>query len=135
LDSEVIEQTGGTSFANLLAAKLTDLKHISLHSEKPSDPLVHEAVRLMFEADVTILATRSIHLYRGEQALVDHLRSHAKKLILLCLRNPYDVDLVPDADVVLCTLGDSTPSMQAAVDALLGEFVPGGRLPVHVNLT
>jgi hypothetical protein len=30
----------------------------------------------------------------------------------------------------LFTCGDSAPSLQAAVDALLGRFTPHGRLPV-----
>lgn len=134
LDSEVIEQTGRTGFANLLAAELPEISHLSLRSENPDDPRVDDAIALMDSADVTILVTRSLHLYQGEQALVKRLRPHANKLILVCLRNPYDVDVIPDADVMVCTLGDSTPSMIAAVDALLGKFSPSGQLPIHVNV-
>jgi hypothetical protein len=52
-------------------------------------------------------------------------------VILLCLRNPYDA-LLLEAGTVICTLGDAAPSLQAAVDALLGEFTPSGKLPVDL---
>jgi hypothetical protein len=50
---------------------------------------------------------------------------------LLALRNPYDASLI-EGGTVLCTAGDSNPSLQAVVDALAGEFVPNGSLPVEV---
>ena len=63
------------------------------------------------------------------QAMLDK----ADKSILLCLRNPYDVEVLDGADAVLCTCGDGATSLQAAVDALLGRFSPTGRLPVPVR--
>jgi len=60
------------------------------------------------------------------------LLGRAKQSILLCLRNPYDAGELIAAQAVLCTCGDSTPSLQAAVDALFGVFIPSGQLPVEV---
>jgi hypothetical protein len=50
--------------------------------------------------------------------------------MLLCLRNPYDAALFDSADTILCTCGDSPPSLAAAVAALAGAFRPAGVLPV-----
>jgi hypothetical protein len=35
----------------------------------------------------------------------------------------------------LFTCGDSAPSLQAAVDAILGRFIPAGQLPVPLVMT
>jgi len=54
-------------------------------------------------------------------------------VILVCLANPYDADALPGAGTILCTCGDGAPSLQAAVDALMGNFVPMGKLPVKLQ--
>ena len=46
---------------------------------------------------------------------------------------PHDIEVLDDTDTILCTCGDGAPSLQAAVDALLGRFTPTGRLPVPVK--
>jgi beta-N-acetylhexosaminidase len=58
----------------------------------------------------------------------------SRRSILICLRNPFDAGVLPGADAILCTCSDSTPSLQAAADALFGDFVPSGHLPVEVSL-
>jgi len=83
---------------------------------------------------VLVLATRSAHLLPEQREVAQALLDSAAKSVLLCLRNPYDAEALHGADVVLCTCGDGTPSLQAALDALLGRFTPAGRLPVSVSL-
>lgn len=134
LDSEVIEETGRTGFANLLSAARPNIKHVALRADEHGNFAVDTALQLVAESNVIVLATRSTHLISKHQALVEQLKPHFKKLILVCLRNPYDVDLLPSADVMLCTHGDAAPSMQAAVDVLVGEHIPTGKLPVRVNV-
>ncbi|HEX2621626.1 MAG TPA: hypothetical protein VHL11_15820, partial [Phototrophicaceae bacterium] len=78
-----------------------------------------------------IVATRNAHMVQEASELAQQLVHAAKQSILLCLRNPYDAGVI-DADVKLCTCGDSAPSLQAVVDALAGDFIPDGRLPVEM---
>lgn len=85
------------------------------------------------DADVTLVATRSAHLVPVQRQIAQELLDSARRSILLCLRNPYDVEVLTGADTVLCTCGDGAPSLEAAVDALLGRYVPAGRLPVPVR--
>jgi len=54
--------------------------------------------------------------------------------VLLCLRNPYDAGVLSEMDAVLFTCGDSVPSLQAAVGALVGEFAPNAQLPVPLAM-
>ena len=57
----------------------------------------------------------------GAARMARDLLGRAKRSILICLRNPYDAGVL-EADAVICTCGDSTPSLAAAADALLGRL-------------
>src|SRR5699024_6152594 len=47
-------------------------------------------------------------------------------------RNPYDINVFPDADAVLNLYSWQIPSFAAAVAAVAGDINPSGRLPVDV---
>lgn len=83
-------------------------------------------------ADTVILVTRNAHLQPPQLALARLVCDKARKLILICARNPYDAGLITGADSVICTNGDSAPSIRAAVDALCGDFIPAGNLTVNI---
>jgi beta-N-acetylhexosaminidase len=82
-------------------------------------------------ADVIVIATRNAHLNPAQADAVRLLAESAQHVILLALRNPYDAALI-EGGTVICTSGDSAPSLQAAVEALAGHVRPAGRLPVEV---
>jgi hypothetical protein len=71
-----------------------------------------------------ILATRNAHLYPAQAHAAQQLIDAAADSVLLCLRNPYDASVMTGASAVYCTHGDSSPSLQAAVDVLCGDFTP-----------
>jgi len=79
------------------------------------------------------VATRSAHLHPAQRKIAQALIDEARSSILLCLRNPYDVEVLDGPDAIVCSCGDGAPSLRAAVDALLGRFTPTGRLPVPVR--
>lgn len=129
LDSEVVESGGQTGIAKMLAEALPQVETVSLKVFDTDEMMLQRAQKLAAESDVLVLATRNAHLWQDELDMVQDFISRTNHVILLCLRNPYDA-LVVDAGTVICTLGDATPSLQAAVDALVGEFTPSGKLPV-----
>lgn len=77
-----------------------------------------------------VLATRNAHLIPEQQAAVRRLAARAPHVALLALRNPYDAALLPDAAAILCSSGDSLPSLEAIAAALAGKHTPTGRPPV-----
>lgn len=131
LESGIMESGGVTGLAAALQQQAPDLKSLALASSKITAERMSAAKTLAAEADVLILATRSAHIIDAQKAACLELMSAARKTILLCLRNPYDVAVLPGAAAILCTCGDSAPSLSAAVDALLGRFIPDGILPVE----
>ena len=53
--------------------------------------------------------------------------------VLICARSPYDAGKLHGADTVICTMGDSEPSLRAAVAVICGDFVPTGQLTVDIE--
>ncbi len=134
LESRVAEQGGQTGFENLLRQRLPNVQSISLRAAEPKAESLMRARQLAVDAEVLVLATRSAHLIAEELDMAREFLSTARYSVLVCLRNPYDADVLLGAGTILCTCGDSTPSVHAAVDALTGLFVPTGHLPVPVSL-
>ncbi len=132
LDSDVLESGGQSGLAALLHERLPRLESTLLAPRTPDEEALARARALAERADVLIVATRNAHLSPPQQQLAADWLAQARHGVLLCLRNPYDAGVL-QAPTALCTLGDSAPSLQAAVEALLGEFQPTGKLPVSAG--
>lgn len=133
LDTGAMERGDSTALATILHQRAPEIESIGLPSSGIAPETLERAKRLAIESDVIILATRNTHLWAEETQIARELMSLAKNVILVCLANPYDADALPGAGTILCTCGDSTPSLYAAVDALMGDFIPEGKLPVRVG--
>lgn len=131
LDTGAMEKGDSTRFAALLQHEAPQIEAVGLGAGASADA-PGRALELARSADVLILATRSAHLWPDELALAREIMNAAQSVILLCLANPYDAGALPGARAVICTCGDATPSLNAAVDGLLGRFTPAGRLSVSV---
>jgi beta-N-acetylhexosaminidase len=130
LESGIGEVDGLTGFSRLLRARVPSAEVVTV-----TDPRQGEAALALAErADTLILVTRSAHLNADKITLCQRLIDTAQRTALVCLRNPHDAAALTGADTVICTCGDSAPSLAAAVDALLGDYLPTGRLPVALNL-
>lgn len=87
------------------------------------------ARQLAGDVDTLIIVTRSVHLRPYFVDFINDLLEITASSALICARNPFDARVFPQVGTVICTCGDSAPSLQAAADALRGEFVPQGKLP------
>ncbi|MCA9888380.1 MAG: beta-N-acetylhexosaminidase [Anaerolineae bacterium] len=133
VDSEVMEQGGLTGLATAVQETAPFVTTLSLKSRDNDDKLVESALDLAAEANVLILVTRNAHLSDQQRELALRLADESQRLVVLCLRNPYDAALFPNAGTVVCTSGDATPSLTAVMEALQGEFIPVGVLPVDID--
>ncbi len=89
--------------------------------------------QLVEQSDNVILATRNAHVLPHQAKLAQEIIDSAKNVILVCLRNPYDAGVLTKADTIICTNGDSTPSLKASVDAIYGDYTPAGQLTVKIG--
>lgn len=129
-DSGILEAGGATGFARALHQHFPALPAVSLNLENQSAEAVERAKQLARSASTVVVATRSANLNRQQLDLARYLLDEAHQSVLVCLRNPFDASLLTGADAVLCTCGDSRPSLEAAAEALAGLFAPTGTLPV-----
>ena len=130
--SAAIEANAATAFSTYLSKRLP-LARVRLiappAAESSSGQDLDQIVR---QSDTLILLTRNAHLNEKQLALASALIERAKSVLLVCARNPYDAAALPGADTVLCTNGDSRPSLIAAVDAICGDYFPSGELSVDL---
>ncbi len=132
LDSGILESGGVSGFAAAVHQHFPDMPAVSLGSSGYSTTVVEQAKQAAQSASVLVLATRSAHINPEQLALAQQLINSASQIVLVCLRNPYDAGVLSGAGTVICTSGDSQPSLEAAAEVLAGVFTPTGKLPVPV---
>jgi len=125
---------GETTFSFTLRGHLPELTSIGLDPREPSEESVTRARSMASSVGVLIVATRNAHLIPRQRELAQKFLSAGKRSVLTCLRNPYDAGVLMGAESILCTCGDSSPSLVAAADALVGRFSPSAVLPVPLKM-
>lgn len=133
MDTQAMESGEMTALATLFHTELPNMACVGLKSTSNSQDKLDKAQQLASESDILIIATRSAHINTLQLKISETLLNSANQVILLCLRNPYDVDIFTSVGTILCSCGDSTPSLRATLDALLGKFIPTGKLPVNIS--
>jgi beta-N-acetylhexosaminidase len=132
MDTPALESGDQSALVNLLRTQAPEIETVSLASKGFSEETGAAARRLASEADVLLLVTRNAHLWPGDKAFARELMALANDIVLVCMADPYDANVLPGANTVLCTFGDSAPLLQAAIDALLGRLQPHATPPVPV---
>ncbi|MBX3086478.1 MAG: beta-N-acetylhexosaminidase [Anaerolineae bacterium] len=133
LESGILESGGVTGLGTHLRRRFPQLRSASLVVNAYTDRVVAEAEALVKTSKTLVLATRNAHLNADQLDAARRLVSAAQAVVLVCLRNPYDAMVFPSAGTVICTCGDSAPSLQAAAEVLSGQFRPTGKLPVSMK--
>lgn len=129
--SEVMENLLHTSLSDLMGERFNVVQRVVVNPDRRITPRSLIA-SLGQAADVLVVVTRNAHLAPKQLEDAKALLGVAHSSVLVVLRNPYDAGLL-DADTVICTHGDSNPSILAAVDALAGDYVPAGQPTVPLT--
>src|SRR5690606_25746031 len=82
--------------------------------------------------DAIIVATMNIQPGSQQQKLVQSLQKSGTPIIVISVRNPYDINTFPDVPAYLATYSSNTLSLKAAVKVIFGHIEPQGRLPVDI---
>ena len=130
--SDAVDAAKRGSFSLQLSSRLPQAECHTIDPRLPRFAARPTLEQLTAEADTVILLTRSAHLQPAQLRLAQRVLDRAARTILICARNPYDAGQLAGADTVICTLGDSEPSLAAAVAAVCGDFVPTGQLTVDI---
>ena len=120
-----------TVFAALLNDRFPALTPVWLDPVSPTDAQKIHAEQIAESGSKVIVATRNAHISPAQRA--EARRYLNENSVLVCLRNPYDAGVL-HSKTVLLTLGDSTPSIQVAVETLRGDYTPRAHLQVPLTM-
>ncbi|WP_432882186.1 glycoside hydrolase family 3 N-terminal domain-containing protein [Kribbella sp. CA-245084] len=102
----------------------------------PTDAKIADAVATV--ADLTVVLTNKAwdtavtDKQAKQQKLVNALLATGRPVIVVPVRDPYDVAYFDPAPTTLVTYGSTAPSMEALAKVLYGEIAPTGKLPVEI---
>jgi beta-N-acetylhexosaminidase len=109
----------------------------------PSATQINAAVGAAQANDLVVVATNNAYAIdastgqptaaaAAQTQLVRALLATGKAVVVVALRNPYDVASFPEAPTVLDTYGYTAGQIESLVRVLFGEVNPSGRLPVSI---
>ncbi|MBL1080541.1 glycoside hydrolase family 3 C-terminal domain-containing protein [Streptomyces actinomycinicus] len=120
----------------VLAAALTGLGFITTAlstGTAPSATTIGKAVAAAQDADAVVVGTYNVTAGSAQRTLVDRLLATGKPVVVVAVRNPYDVAQLPSARAVLATYCWTDVELRAAARVIAGRVAPRGKLPVPVQ--
>lgn len=140
-DGSTVLLTGfGAATLKALATTLTGAgarTSTTVTGEAPTDDEIASVVTAAEQVDTVVVTTMKAgdevtDPDGGQAKLVKALLNADATVIVLAVRDPYDIAEFPDAPTFLATYSDNAVTMEAAGRVLLGEVSPKGRLPVDI---
>lgn len=126
------------SLADAVREHFGNVEAIELKGER--DAVLKQAIDAASGASAIILPTCPSEPWRPptDQALqtelVKALNGLGKKLIVVAVREPYDLRKFPEVETYICTYGYREGSLEAAAALIFGAIEPRGKLPVTIPL-
>lgn len=99
----------------------------------PTDTVIGAAVEAAAGADAVVVGTYNVTAASPQRTLVDRLVATGVPVIVIALRNPYDVAHLPSARAHLAAYSWTDVELRAAARVIAGRARPRGRLPVAVR--
>jgi len=131
----------GVSTTSTLAAGLTD-KGATVQTletgTSPTDAKVAAAVAAASGKDLVVVTTMkawdtaTTDTRGGQQKLVRQLIASGVPVVVVAVRDPYDIAYVTEAQTYLATYSYSPVAIEAAARVITGEVSPTAKLPVDI---
>ena len=131
----------GVSTTQALAASLTKrgaTTTVAQTGAAPSDAAIADAIAKAQQNDVTVVLTQKAwdttvtDKLAKQQKLVKDLLATGKTVIVVAVRDPYDIAYFDAAPTYLATYGYAAVSMESLAKVIYGETKPTGKLPVDI---
>lgn len=104
----------------------------------PSDIVIAEVVAKATDKDVLVVTTmkawdtKVTDKQAGQQKLVKALLATGKPVIVIAVRDPYDIAYFTEAPTYLATYSYSPVAVEAVARVITGDVAPSGKLPVDI---
>ncbi|MBG0563812.1 glycoside hydrolase family 3 protein [Actinoplanes aureus] len=116
---------------NNVAVLAGALNATPLVANQPDDAKIAEVVTAAGSRDITVVLTNNAVDSR-QQALVKALLGTGKPVVVVAVRNPYDIAYLPGVTTYLATYSFTGVAMESLAKVLLGTTPPRGKLPVEI---
>ncbi len=95
---------------------------------------IRDAVDFARSADLVVVGTYNAHIYNEQGALVRALLDTDVPVVVVTMRNPYDIVRFPAAETCIAAYGFRECTMRAVAEMIFGGVIEprGGRLPVSI---
>lgn len=101
-------------------------------SAVPTEVEVREAFQNIENHSCIVIGTYNGHLYKGQLDLVNQIAKIHQKVIVIALRNPYDLKALPRNVYGIAAYEYTRNSLEAIASLLEHEYIPEGVLPVEM---
>lgn len=112
----------------------------ALHLQGDGADIISRALEAAATSDAIIVPTCPREPWRTpvdqelQARLVNTLYALGKPLVVVAVREPYDLRRFPQVSTYVCTYGYRGGSLEAAAEVISGAIPPQGRLPVTIPL-
>jgi beta-N-acetylhexosaminidase len=101
-------------------------------SQSPDAEQTAQAVKLALSSDVVVMGTYNAHIFREQGSLVRAVLDTGVPVVVVAMRNPYDVERFPAVKTYIAAYGFRECTMQAVAEIIFGVTRPQGKLPVTI---
>ncbi|HEY9078388.1 MAG TPA: glycoside hydrolase family 3 N-terminal domain-containing protein [Anaerolineaceae bacterium] len=124
----VIEHPAAEGLGKMIGAETLKI------SDKPARNENNFALSAAADGKVVIVTTADANRIPQQAELVRNLVSEQVPLIVIAVRNPYDLLAFPEVQTYIVTYGSNPPTMDALAAVLTGKMTAQGKLPVDISL-
>ncbi|MGH3342438.1 MAG: glycoside hydrolase family 3 protein [Carbonactinosporaceae bacterium] len=100
---------------------------------EPARQDIGTAVEAARGRELTVVTTNQAWRLAAQRELVGALAVTGTPVVVVAVRDPYDIARFAEAPTALATYSHSCVSLESAVRVMLGEVCPTGRLPVTIR--
>jgi len=129
--------TTTTTLANALTRRAATAT-VRVTGSAPTDAAIADAVATSSGQDLVIVTTMKAwdttvtDPTGGQKKLVAALQATGIPVVVVCVRDPYDIAYLPGVSTYLATYSYSPVAIESAVRVIVGEVAPTGKLPVDI---
>lgn len=100
----------------------------------PDDDTIISIAEKCRDAEAVIVGTYNANLNKGQAKLVNKIYEINKNMIVVSLRNPYDVLMFRQIPSYICAYEYTPLSVRSVIKVITGEANARGKLPVRITL-
>lgn len=100
--------------------------------QSPGQASINAATAAAWQSDLVVVSSMRASQNTAQRTLVAALRATGTPVIVIAVRDPYDIAYMTDVETYLATYSYQPVALKSVTRVLFGEIAPQGRLPVWI---